>query len=216
MYELEADSIVLDFGQRNILKDVFLRCNSNEVLGLLGRNGQGKSCLLQIIYGVLEPGYKLVRINKQVMRTACTRPDMIRYLPQFNFLPPDISIQQALYLFEAQFQALETWFPETGWRLSGKVGELSGGQRRILEVYLIIQSKTKFVLLDEPFTHLMPIQVDKVKQLIQSEKQHKGFIVTDHLYRDILDISDRMYLINNGKTHPITDKEQLRDLGYIR
>lgn len=56
-------------------------------------------------------------------------------------------------------------------------------------------------MLDEPFTHLMPLQIEKVKELLLQEKHNKGFLVTDHMYKQIIDISDSLYILTNGKTH---------------
>lgn len=216
MFELEADSISLAFGGREILRDVYLSCRTGETVGLLGRNGQGKSCLLQILFGVLDADYKLVRINKQPLKTACRRPDLIRCLPQFSFLPSEITLRQAFDAFGTDYRAFETFYPEQNWPVNARIGQLSGGQKRLLETYLVICSDTRFVLLDEPFTHLMPLQIERIKDLIRAEKQHKGFIVTDHLYQEIMEVSDRLYLLAGGKTHLVTDAAQLRDLGYLR
>jgi hypothetical protein len=65
---------------------------------------------------------------------------------------------------------------------------------------ITLRSKTKFVMLDEPFTHLNPLQIEKVKELLLEEKQNKGLLVTDHMFTHIVDISDSLYLLKNGKT----------------
>lgn len=70
-------------------------------------------------------------------------------------------------------------------------------------------------LLDEPFTFLNPIQIASVKLYIQSKKTSKGFIITDHLYKHILDISDANYVLTNGKTHLVKQFSDFEKLGYI-
>ncbi|MFX5587099.1 hypothetical protein ABTE16_20360, partial [Acinetobacter baumannii] len=73
-------------------------------------------------------------------------------------------------------------------RETSLIGSLSGGERRLIEVYTIAKSTTRFILLDEPFTQLSPLQIEKVKILLHEEKENKGILVTDHMYQHILDI----------------------------
>jgi ABC-type lipopolysaccharide export system ATPase subunit len=72
--------------------------------------------------------------------------------------------------------------------------------RRLTELYVIIKSQTKFVLLDEPFTHISPIQANTIKAIIEEESSAKGFLITDHMYRNILKVCDQIYLILNGES----------------
>ena len=83
-----------------------------------------------------------------------------------------------------------------------------------VELYLIVKSKSNFAILDEPFSHLSPVQVDQVKELIVDEKRNKGFLITDHMYHHITDISDSLYLLVNGKVHLTSSKVDIENLGY--
>jgi ABC-type lipopolysaccharide export system ATPase subunit len=71
-------------------------------------------------------------------------------------------------------------------------------------------------MLDEPFTHLNPIQIENVKEFLLAEKANKGFLITDHMYNHLLDISDFVYLLKDGKTHFTKTVADLDTLGYIR
>ena len=71
-------------------------------------------------------------------------------------------------------------------------------------------------MLDEPFSQIMPLHIDSIKRLILREKGNKGIIVTDHLYRYIVDICDDLYVINNGKTYLTKSIQDLETLGYVR
>lgn len=93
--------------------------------------------------------------------------------------------------------------------------DLSGGHRRLIEIFVILKSTASFVLLDEPFTHIMPVHIDKIKELILREKAGKGILLTDHLHRHVTELSDRLYLLDNGKTWPIKSKEDLYIRGYL-
>ena len=95
------------------------------------------------------------------------------------------------------------------------VEQLSGGELRQLEMLIILYSKADFILLDEPFTHVTPVQCEYFKNVIKAVGKTKGIIVTDHQYYNVLDISDRIILLNNGTTKHITDIDELATYGYI-
>ena len=83
-HRLEVDSILLEFGNKLVLQDVFFHCETGKVIGLLGRNGAGKSCLLNIIYGVLPLVNKSVRLDGKALSRNYRDPNDFRYLPQFS------------------------------------------------------------------------------------------------------------------------------------
>lgn len=214
-HNLEVDSIQLEFGGRRILSSVYLRCETGKIIGLLGRNGQGKSCLLQIIYGSLACE-KSIRFDNIVQHQAFKRPDLLRYLPQFNFIPGRLSLQRIFTDFELDYSPFEKMFPDFARRYKSAVVSLSGGERRLVELYVIVKSASHFAILDEPFTHLSPIQTDKVKALLLQEKERKGLLITDHLYTHILDICDDLYVLSEGITHLTKSIGDIETLGYAR
>jgi ABC-type lipopolysaccharide export system ATPase subunit len=71
-------------------------------------------------------------------------------------------------------------------------------------------------MLDEPFSHVMPVHIDAIKKMIVRRKAHKGILITDHLYEHIIDICDDLYVINNGKTHLTNSIDDLEIMGYVR
>ena len=151
---LEADGIQLAFGLRRILNDVYLRCQTGAITGLLGRNGQGKTCLMNTVFGTLENADKSIRFDGRRIVHPFKRPELIRYLPQFNFIPAGISLQRVFVDFNVNFETFKHDFPNSNLRITQKVRDLSGGQKRLLEIYTILKSPCQFVMLDEPFTHL--------------------------------------------------------------
>lgn len=211
---LEADSISLEFSNRNVLSDIYLKCETGKVTGLLGRNGAGKSCLMRIIYGQMKTDNGSVRFDKVYNRMGCNSPHLIRYLPQFNFIPGSLSLERIFSDFETSYSGLEKFMPEFAGRQKTAIGKLSGGERRLVEMYVILTSKTRFVLMDEPFTHVMPLHIEKIKQLILSEKANKGILITDHMFRQVVDICDDLYVLVNGKTHLTKDLTDIEKLGY--
>jgi ABC-type lipopolysaccharide export system ATPase subunit len=213
---LEADSIQLQFGLRSILSDVYLKCESGKITGLLGRNGQGKTCLMNIIYGSLQPYYKSVSIDGKRLTKAFQRPDLIAYLPQFHFIPAILRVKRIFTDFDLDFELFLQYFPQAENIFQQTFGKLSGGQRRLVEVYCILKSKARFVMLDEPFSHIMPLHVEQIKLLLETEKAHKGFLISDHLFRSVMEVSDEIYVLQDGKTYLINEVTDIESLGYAR
>ncbi len=211
---LEADGIQLSFSNRKILSDIYIKCETGNVTGLLGRNGQGKTCLMQIIYGTLRPDIKSVRFDGNPVSKPYKRSDLLAYVPQFNFIPPSLTIERVFNDFQLQVTDFEKIFPTFDSGIKSRLGNLSGGQRRLIELYVIITCRSLFVMLDEPFSHLSPVQVDQVKTLITNERSNKGFLITDHMFRHVVDIADDVYLLSNGKLHLTTSVNDLEYLGY--
>lgn len=214
-HTLEADGIQLEFNGRKILSDIYLKCETGKITGLLARNGQGKSCLMKIIHGTLNCE-KSIRIDDLQQTEAYKRPDLLRYLPQFNFVPKRFTLKRIFSDFELDYSAFENSFPEFIGKHDSSIRVLSGGERRIVELYIVMKSKSHFAMLDEPFTHLNPLQIEKVKVLLEKEKVNKGLLITDHMYKHITEISDNLYVLVNMKMHLTKSLEEIETLGYAR
>jgi ABC-type multidrug transport system ATPase subunit len=212
---LEIDSVILNFGDKRVLSDIYLNCCSGEVVGILGRNGSGKTTLLRIIFGELETTNKSIRINKQVIHAPYKSDGLIKFLPQFNFMLQTISVKQVFKRFEIDFNDFVQLFPGFEKYYKLRLTELSGGERRIVEIYTILASKSLFCLLDEPFTHIMPVHIETVKRLIEREKLKKGIILIDHQYQNVIDICNRIYIIENGKTNKVLTEVDFHRFGYL-
>ncbi len=212
---LEADSIQLEFDGRKILSDIYIKCETGKITGLLGRNGEGKSCLMKIIYGSLKAG-KSVRIDKMAYYEAYKHPELLRYLPQFNFIPKSLTLKRIFKDFNIDYGVFARRFPEFLSKYTIAIGKLSGGERRMVELYSIIKPVSHFALLDEPFTHLNPLQTEKVKELLLEEKVNKGFLITDHMFREVTAICNSLYVLTKGKTHLAKSIEDIETLGYAK
>ena len=93
--------------------------------------------------------------------------------------------------------------------------DLSGGEKRIIEIFMTIYSDARYVLLDEPFNGVAPRYIEDIKAAIREQSQHKGFILTDHDYLNIVDISTRIILLHDGGTKKVEDLKDLEKWGYI-
>jgi ABC-type multidrug transport system ATPase subunit len=212
---LEADSVQLQFGERKILSDVYLKCETGKITGLLGRNGEGKSCLMRIIYGILK-AEKSVRFDGVAYFEAFKHPALLLYLPQFHFIPKQLNLKRIFHDFDLDFSLFGKRFPELATRWKTPIGELSGGGKRLVELYVIVKAKSRFAMLDEPFSHLSPLQIENVKELLEEEKEQKGLLITDHMYQHIIEVTDALYVLTNGKIHFTKSLEDIELLGYAR
>ncbi len=215
MATLEFDSLYLAFGTHRILSSIYVKCTTGQVVGLLGRNGSGKSCLMQIVFGNLSAESKSVRYNGTSLMGNYMNKKTIAYLPQFDLLPSFVTFEQAIKFYSVDKNKIKAGFPELLEVLKRKSSEVSGGQRRLFEVLLILHSQHPFCLLDEPFSGLMPVTIDRLKELILEERKNKGIIITDHLHRQIRTIADELYVLTNGTTYQIKNDEQLIEYGYL-
>lgn len=212
----EIDNIELNFGEKNILKAVYLKAETGKITGILGRNGAGKSCLLRILFGSLEPKSKLFRIDNKPYLKKPYLTGNVRFLPQHRFVPKHFSLEETFRMFQANWPAFCNNFKSFSKYKDYKIEELSSGEVRLIQAYLIIKSPAKLLLLDEPFSHIAPVYVEKLKQLLSQEKQRKAIIVTDHLFREIMEVSDDLYLLKEGVSQLIRSEEDLRFHGYLR
>lgn len=215
MNKLHIDSITKSFGERDILKDIYLSCETGNISGLLGRNGSGKSTLFQIIFGSIKGDTQYIKLNNTILKNQFDRKNKIAYLPQYSFLPRNIKIKNLIDLFcdkenstkISQSELVQPFLNETP-------NMLSGGELRIVEVLLIIYSKAEFILLDEPFHSLSPKVITEIKIIIKQQTD-KGFIISDHQYHDVLDISDDIFLLSDGHLKPIKDLTELKRFNYL-
>jgi len=217
MRELYIDSVLKSYGTKQILTDVFITCKQGEIVGLLGRNGSGKSTLLKIIFGGLSAEGRHVRVGEKVLNGLAGNQKLIKYLPQDSFLPSHLKINRIINLFCDKENG--DVIREIDWvkpYLNKKSNVLSGGEKRLLEVFLIIYSDAEFILIDEPFNGIAPLYKEEIKTRIKEQSKIKGFIITDHDYRNILDLSSRIVLIFDGGTKRIEHKDELKEWGYLR
>ncbi len=215
MNKLEFDSITLRFGFHQVLSSVHISCETGQLVGLLGRNGAGKSCLMRIAFGSMRVENKSIRWNGRHLSGNFMSKQIIGYLPQDDLLPDFVTFEQALNLYGIESAKIEGVFPDVRDLLKRKAYEVSGGQRRFFEVLLILFARHPFCFLDEPFSGLMPVHIERLSQIIQEVKLTKGILISDHLHRQVRGIADKLYVLVNGKTYLISSEDQLIELGYL-
>lgn len=213
---LEIDSVIKTYDTRQILTDVYLKCETGEIIGMLGRNGSGKSTLLKILFGTLSAERKFIRIDGKLYDQTYKSINEMCYLPQHSFLLNHLKIIKIveLYLGRGQIDSFMN-DPILSVVKTNKISQISGGELRYLEIKLLLHVNCKFTLLDEPFNGVSPLMIESIKELIVKMSKHKGIILTDHDYRNVLDVANRFCLIFDGGIKEIHDKQELVKWGYI-
>ncbi len=212
---LLVDSVHLKFGERTILQSAYLTAHTGRVTGVLGRNGTGKSCLFKCIMGGLSPQNMFIRINDEPDTDYGHIGKRIKYLPQNLFMPANMILDDAFKLYNVDYDGLVRFDPKFHNYQRKPFGELSGGEARVAEIYLILMSDAEFCILDEPFSNLSPNWIEKIQTLIRRQIPHKGIIISDHLYESIIETADDLFLLRDGYTFPIRSREDLIRYGYI-
>ncbi|MEC3907532.1 ATP-binding cassette domain-containing protein [Tamlana sp. 2201CG12-4] len=212
---IEIDNVELYFKEKCILNGIYLKGETGKVTGILGSNGCGKSCLLNIIFGSLKPKYKLIRINNKPVLKSLYQTKLVAYLPQYNFIPKSLKLSMVFKLFDLNWYDFIIYFEHFKPFKNFRFGKLSGGERRLVETYIILKSDREIILLDEPFSHLAPLYIETIKALITVEQKQKVIIITDHMYQHIVDMSDDLYLIKGGHSKLIKDLKELETYKYL-
>lgn len=214
---LEVDSLAHSFGRNRVLAGVYLRCDAGEIVGVLGPNGCGKTTMLRALFGVLEADSIHLSIGGQTLDHAF-RTERLGYLAQEPFLPRRLKVEDAVrgLIPERGRAARVLDHPRIASLIGRRVGSLSGGEQRYLEVMTIASLTAPFVFLDEPFTEIEPIHREPLKDIIRhaARNEGKGVLITDHAYRDILDTADRIVVFAGGVLRPAEGEADLQRWGY--
>lgn len=214
---LQVKTVTHQYGNNVILSDCSLECRTGEVIGILGRNGTGKSTLFKILFGTLKPVHLELYLNNQLVKAKQKSNQFIGYHPQEIMLPKGLKVKDliAIYIPGAENQHKVYYSSGIYDMLNKEIRTLSLGQQRYLQFTLLLNLKHHFVLLDEPFSMVEPLYKELIKEKIIEYKPQKGFIITDHYYLDVLEIADHIKLIKDGKIISVLDVEELKQLGYL-
>lgn len=215
-YSLEIDSVNKSYNSNPILSDIYLKCETNDIVGIFGRNGSGKSTLLKIIYGTVNADYKFIKLNNIIQNGTYKVKDGISYLPQDNFIPKHFTVKKAIGLSINKSNVVEFLDDEIIDSISKKkIANLSSGELKYLHVKIILYTDSKFCLLDEPYNGTSPILAEKINTLILKQAKYKGIMITDHSYQNLLQVANRIYLIKNRSGLFLNSKEDLVKFGYL-
>ena len=214
--KLNIELAFKSFAGRKVLQGAGLCLVQGQITGLLGSNGSGKSTMLQMLFGNLRGGDKVVSANgKRLSGPAYCLPGLVNYLPQYTILPSGKSMRSLCSLFRISIEELLRYFPELSEELESFVHQLSGGRQRLWQALLLLLAPTSFTLLDEPFTHLSPLQVEQLKPLLSDLRKRKGLLLTDHMYAPLLELAQEIWFIKSGQSFILRDRSDLVLHGYV-
>ena len=214
-HRLIVDSVVVRFGQKTVLSGGYITSDTGKVTGLLGRNGAGKSCMFRALMGGLRVENVMVSIDEMPVDRQ-EIGSSIKYLPQGRLIPEGMELHRAFELYGVNYWSFVNRFPKYSRYYDSPIYELSGGEARLAELYLVLFSEAPFYILDEPFTMVDPVNINDVKAMIRERAEDHGVIVTDHNYDVITTVADNLFVIADGYTNPVRSREDLVRHGYLR
>jgi lipopolysaccharide export system ATP-binding protein len=223
MMKLRADNLVKIYKKRKVVNDVSLHVEQGEIVGLLGPNGAGKTTSFYMIVGLIKPNEGSIYLEEDNITSLpmYKRAQLgIGYLAQepsvFRKLTVEENIMAVLEMTnlprKVQKEKMESLLEEFSLthvrKNQGQV--LSGGERRRTEIARALSVDPKFVLLDEPFAGVDPIAVEEIQNIVfKLKKKNIGILITDHNVNETLSITDRAYLMFEGKLLKAGTAEEL-------
>ncbi len=210
---LSANNIVKKYGARTVVNGVSFDVSQGEIVGLLGPNGAGKTTSFYMVVGLVIPDQGSIQLDDKVITNEpmYKRAQLgVGYLPQeasvFRTLSVEDNIKAVLELTPLspaeQKDKLESLLEEFGLTHRRKYigSHLSGGERRRTEIARALATNPNFILLDEPFAGVDPIAVEDIQRIVEQLKtKNIGILITDHNVQETLSITDRAYLLYDGK-----------------
>tara|TARA_B100000287_G_scaffold396455_1_gene412119 strand:- start:27 stop:740 length:714 start_codon:yes stop_codon:yes gene_type:complete len=220
---LEIKKISKSIKDKSILNKIDIKVKSGDIYGLLGPNGAGKTTTFYIIAGLISSDSGEINfLNKEISRLPMHKRSKlgIKYLPQEPSIFQNLSVYENLLgLAEISFnnkqdiknfidQSIDEFNLLEICDLKGR--QLSGGQRRKVEIARTLAAEPKIILLDEPFAGIDPIAIDDIKNVLKKlSDKNIGILITDHNVRETLEICNQAAIINNGEIIAQGVKEEL-------
>ena len=210
---LRVDRLVAGYGKKQVLAGVDLDVPSGEIVALIGHNGAGKSTLLKTVFGLLPVWSGSVSLNGTKLRSPAPRELLrlgVSYAPQGNRVFTDLSVRENLEMglatcrdrrrFGERAERVFSLFPALKPRLRQRAGTLSGGEKQMLALGSALMLSPRLLLLDEPSLGLAPRLAAEALGRIQqvSAQTNAAVLIVEQKVREVLRISDRVYVLRNG------------------
>lgn len=227
---LRSENLIKRYKGRTVVNQVSVNVQQGEIVGLLGPNGAGKTTSFYMMVGLIKPdGGEIFLDNQNITEMPMYQraQNGIGYLPQEASVFRNLSVEDNIaavlemtkYSKEEQKERLESLLQEFGLnRVRKNMGNvLSGGERRRTEIARALATDPKFILLDEPFAGIDPIAVEDIQYIVAKLKtKNIGILITDHNVQETLSITDRAYLLFEGKILKAGTAEELAQDEQVR
>ena len=229
--KLNTEHLVKKYGQRTVVNDVNIEVDQGQIVGLLGPNGAGKTTTFYMVVGLIKPyAGKVFLDEKDISGLPMYKRAQIGigYLAQEASVFRQMSVEDNIISVmqfkkgmtkQQQRQKLEDLLDEFGLQhvRKSKGIQLSGGERRRTEIARALAVDPKFILLDEPFAGVDPIAVEDIQRIIfKLKRKNIGVLITDHNVHETLSITDRAYLLFDGKVLKADTPENLAQDEHVR
>ena len=219
---LTVDSINTYYGKSHVLHDVSFEAKQDEVVALLGRNGVGKTTTMRSIIGLTPPRSGTIRFDgEDITGESASRIANrgIGYVPQDRGMFPRLTVEENLRMglgrepFDRErMERIFERFPRVEERLEQRAGTLSGGEQQMVAMARALMRDPKLVLMDEPTEGLMPSLIPEIKRITQ-DIANEGYtiVIVEQRVDLVLDIADRVYLMDNGRIERQATPDELRE-----
>ena len=210
---IKVENISKSIGSKLLFKNISFDLPNNKIIGLLGANGAGKTSVFKAISGLskIDSGkIKFYDENLHLMNLEERSNAGLNYVPQENSLFDDLSLKENLEaIVELRFKEISSDKSKQIenlldlMKLTDKANTkskfLSGGEKRKTEILRAILLDSKFILLDEPFAGVDPISVEEIIKILKNFKKDLGIFISDHNFRDVINVCDEIILLNQGE-----------------
>lgn len=195
------------FGKNQVLKGVDLSINDGGIFAVLGPNGSGKTTLIKSVLGMVIPDKGTIEVQGKNIKKSSEYRHKIDYLPQIANFPSNLKVKELIKMIKdlrkptkEEIRLIELFKLEPF--LDKKLGNLSGGTKQKVNIFLTFMFDSPLIILDEPTSGLDPISLIRLKDLIQAEKaKGKTILITSHIMSFVEEVSDEIVFLLEGKIY---------------
>ena len=212
---LECKNLNKQFDKKQILKDINLKIPRGKIIGLLGKNGTGKTTLIKLINDLLTPTSGEILINGQ--KPGVQSKEIIAYLPERTYLDKEMTIKQAIKYFEEFYKNFKKekaikLLKDLNLDIDTKISKMSKGMQEKLQLILVMSREAELYILDEPLGGVDPATRDYILDTILSNfNEGASVIISTHLIADIERILDEVIFIDKGQIILTSSADELRN-----
>ena len=215
MYLVECNNINKSFGEKHILKDVSIKIERGKIIGLLGKNGMGKSTLIKLINDLLTPDSGTILINGKTVSVESKK--IISYLPERTYLDKSMKVKDVIKYFKEFYDNFDEekalkLLKDLDLNVDEKLSKMSKGMQEKVQLVLVMSRNADLYILDEPLGGVDPATRDYIIDTILSNfNEGASVIISTHLISDIEKILDEVIFIDKGKIILQSSADHLRE-----